>query len=104
MEKKWIINALSALAHETRLAVFRDLVVAGPAGRTPGRLGKKLGIPGATLSFHLQHLVQAGLVEAAREGRSIRYTARYSAMDEVIAYLTENCCADSDCGSAQCDT
>lgn len=104
METKQVISALSALAHETRLAVFRDLVVAGPGGRTPGALGEKLGIPGATLSFHLQHLVQAGLVNAAREGRSIRYTARYPAMDAVLAYLTENCCADSDCDSAQCDT
>lgn len=86
------VESLAALAHEGRLAIFRLLVVAGPAGMTVGLIGKKLKIPGATLSFHLSQLKQAGLVRARRDGRSLIQTADFSRMNDLIGYLTENCC------------
>lgn len=100
MEASNTVQALAALAQDTRLAVFRRLVQAGPAGLAAGRIGQAIGIPPATLSFHLHQLVQAGLVTATRRGRSILYAADYAAMNSLLAYLTENCCADSDCAPA----
>lgn len=87
------IQSLAALAQESRLAVFRLLVQAGSEGVAAGVLGEKLGIPPATLSFHLKELARAGLVSGRTEGRYVIYTANYAAMDELIGYLTENCCA-----------
>jgi DNA-binding transcriptional ArsR family regulator len=72
--------------------VFRLLVQAGPEGMPAGRIGERLGLPSATLSFHLNQLRQAGLVSFRREGRSLIYTAAYDAMNGLVAYLTENCC------------
>jgi ArsR family transcriptional regulator, arsenate/arsenite/antimonite-responsive transcriptional repressor len=89
MESKQVINALSALAQETRLAVFRLLVQAGPAGLAAGGIATRLDLPGATLSFHLRELSHAGLVTATRQSRSIIYTA----MRNLLGFLTENCCA-----------
>lgn len=86
------VAALAALAQETRLAVFRLLVEAGPAGLAAGEIGERLGIPANTLSFHLKTLQQAGLLGSRQEGRFIFYAARYAAMDDLIAYLTDNCC------------
>ncbi len=86
------LAALSALAQETRLAVFRYLVEAGPAGMTVGRIGEALEVPAATLSFHLKELSHAGLVGSRQESRFIWYSANYEAMNGLIAYLTENCC------------
>lgn len=91
------VDALSALAQETRLAVFRLLVQAGPAGLPAGEIGGQIGIPANTLSFHLKTLSQAGLLEARQEGRFIYYAANYAAMDELIAFLTENCCHGGRC-------
>ncbi|WP_029923032.1 ArsR/SmtB family transcription factor [Nevskia soli] len=92
MEMKSALAALSALAQETRLAVFRYLVEAGPEGMTVGRIGEALGVPAATLSFHLKELSHAGLVSSRQESRFIWYSANYESMNGLIAYLTENCC------------
>lgn len=92
MEKTEIVAALGALAQETRLDIFRLLVAAGADGVPAGRIGDSLGLAGATLSFHLNQLRQAGLISFRREGRSLIYSACYPAMNQVLAYLTENCC------------
>lgn len=88
-----IVDRLAALAQAHRLAVYRLLVVAGPAGRLPGDIAAELGIPASSLSFHLAHLKRAGLVTAAREGRSLRYAADFAAMRGLVDFLTDNCCA-----------
>ncbi len=92
METKSVLSALSALAQETRLAVFRYLVEAGPDGATVGRISEALGVTGATLSFHLKELTQAGLIQSRQQSRFIWYSANYDSMNGLIAYLTENCC------------
>jgi ArsR family transcriptional regulator, arsenate/arsenite/antimonite-responsive transcriptional repressor len=107
MEQTEAIAALAALAQESRLDVFRLLVQAGPAGMPAGRIGERLRLPSATLSFHLNQLRQAGLVSFRREGRSLIYTAAYGAMNGLIAYLSENCCRGepADCGAGGvCDS
>lgn len=93
METNDAILALTALGHAKRLAIFRLLVVAGPAGRMAGNIGDELGMPGATLSFHLKELVHAGLISAESQGRFVCYRAAFEAMNGLIAYLTDNCCA-----------
>lgn len=87
------LDSLKALAQEHRLALYRLLVQAGSAGMPVGALGERLGLPGATLSNHLNVLRAAGLVRDTREGRVIRCRADYARMDALLAYLTENCCA-----------
>ncbi len=87
------VEALAALAQESRLAVFRLLVQAGHGGVAAGALGEKLGIPPATLSFHLKTLAHAKLVKSRTEGRFVIYSANYSEMDKLVDYLTDNCCA-----------
>ncbi len=89
-----VITALAALAQETRLAVFRRLVVAGQSGMPAGLLADELEVAPATLSFHLKELAHAGLVTSERQGRSILYRAAFGCMDDVIGYLTLNCCRD----------
>lgn len=100
METTQAIAALNALGQPTRLAAFRLLVEAGPDGRMAGEIGDALGVPGATLSFHLKELVAAGLASAESQGRHVCYRARFDAMNALVAYLTHNCCADS--GSDDC--
>jgi ArsR family transcriptional regulator, arsenate/arsenite/antimonite-responsive transcriptional repressor len=92
MKKSSVIGALGALAQETRLDIFRLLVQKGPKGLPAGEIGERLGQPSPTLSFHLNQLRFAGLVTSRRESRSIIYTANYKAMNELLTYLTENCC------------
>lgn len=92
METRDAISALAALAHESRLAVFRLLVEAGPEGRAAGDIGARLGVAPATLSFHLTRLAHAGLVGSRRDGRSIIYAARFDAIDGLMGYLLANCC------------
>lgn len=92
MDKSSAVASLAALAQETRLDVFRLLVRAGEAGLPAGRIGAALGLPSATLSFHLNQLRHAGLVAFRRVGRSLIYAARYDAVADLLAYLTENCC------------
>ena len=92
MEKQNIIAALAALAQETRLDVFRLLVRAGPEGLPAGEAGAELGIPSATLSFHLKELKSAGLIRCERAGRSRIYSPDFAAVQELLGFLTENCC------------
>jgi len=92
MEHDTAVDALSALAQGSRLAIFRCLVEAGPEGRAAGAIGAALGIPPATLSFHLAQLSRAGLARADRRGRSIVYRADFGAVWDLVTYLTDNCC------------
>lgn len=92
MEIETALAPLAALAQEARLRVFRLLVRAGPEGRAAGEIAEALGCPPPTLSFHLRHLVSAGLIESRRDGRSIVYTLRTDAVRDLIAFLTEDCC------------
>lgn len=99
MKETEVLRALAALAHPTRLQAFRRLVRAGPEGRVAGELAAALGVPAATLSFHLKELATARLVEAAPEGRFVRYHAAFDRMAGLLGYLTENCCEGRvDCG------
>ena len=100
MESKKAVRALGALAHESRLAIYRLLVQAGPAGLPVGAIGEKLKLAPATLSFHLAGLKHAGLVSARRDGRTLYQAADYAAMNGLVAYLSENCCQGEDCGIA----
>jgi len=101
MEMTHAIEALSALAHETRLRVYRLLVEAGPAGLPAGRIGEELELPPATLSFHLAHLARAGLASARQDGRFVIYSADFQSMNALVGYLTENCCGGNACGPRQ---
>ena len=93
-----IVDALSALAHETRLKVYRLLVEAGPDGVAAGSIGEKLDLAPATLSFHLAHLSRTGLVQSRQDGRFVIYSADFRSMNELVGYLTENCCGGRACG------
>lgn len=106
METLNAAELLAALGHESRLAIFRLLVEAGPEGVNVSAIAEKLGLPGATLSFHLSHLSRVGLVKGERESRFIHYSAEYGTMDELIAFLTSNCCQGNAClpKTAACDT
>jgi ArsR family transcriptional regulator, arsenate/arsenite/antimonite-responsive transcriptional repressor len=98
MDKKAAIDALGALAQETRLELFRLLVSVGPAGLPAGIIAERLGVLPASLSFHLAQLVHAGLITQRRNGRQLIYSAEYGAMNDLLAYLTENCCGrDASC-------
>ena len=97
---KTVVPALSALAHEGRLEIYRLLVAAGPDGLTVGDIARKLKLPGATLSFHLSQLKHAGLVVARRDGRRLIQTADFSRMNDLVGYLTENCCGGQSCAPA----
>jgi ArsR family transcriptional regulator len=92
MEKTAALAALGALAQETRLDIFRLLVQAGTEGLPAGHIGEQLGLPSATLAFHLKELKNAGLATCTRNGRSLIYAAEYSLMNALLGYLTENCC------------
>ena len=86
------VAALAALAQETRLAVFRLLIEAGPEGMPPGLIGEKLEVPPATLSFHLKALSQGGLITARQDGRFIYYAVDFECMAALMSFLTQNCC------------
>jgi ArsR family transcriptional regulator len=105
MDKLYAVAALAALAQETRLDIFRLLVEAGEDGLPVGQIGERLGLPSATLSFHLSQLKHAHLVTFRRESRSLIYKAAYPVMNDLLAYLTENCCQGNPaaCGLAACD-
>lgn len=92
-----VVTALGALAQEHRLEVFRQLVQAGEAGMAAGTIAERLGIPNSSLSFHLAQLRAAGLILQERQHRSLIYRANYTAMNGLLAYLTENCCAGAEC-------
>jgi DNA-binding transcriptional ArsR family regulator len=97
MQESIVIRALAALAHAHRLQVFRALVVAGPEGMTPGVMAGGVGIAPTALSFHLKELMNAGLVTQERQGRHLVYRAAYDRMNELLGYLTDNCCAGARC-------
>jgi ArsR family transcriptional regulator len=97
MDSNLVVRALSALAHESRLAIFRMLVVAGTDGMAAGEIAKQLGLSPSSLSFHLKDLSHADLVKARQESRFIIYTANFDAMTGLIGFLTENCCAGATC-------
>lgn len=92
MEIKAAVSALGALAQETRLAIFRLLIEAGPKGLSAGRIGEALKVPGATLSFHLKELARSGLVSSRQERQFIYYGVDFERMAELMTFLTQNCC------------
>ncbi|HEX3423853.1 MAG TPA: metalloregulator ArsR/SmtB family transcription factor [Sphingomicrobium sp.] len=99
MKSTSAIEALSALAQEHRLALFRLLVQAGERGLSAGVIAEKIGVPNSSLSFHLNQLRNAGLILQERQHRSLIYRANYTAMNGLIGFLTENCCGGVDCSS-----
>jgi ArsR family transcriptional regulator len=97
MEMKPAVAALSALAHESRLTIFRTLVQAGEAGLAAGKISELLQIAPSSLSFHLKELACADLVTATQQGRFVIYVANYLVMNSLLTYLTENCCGGVSC-------
>ena len=95
------VSALAALAQEHRLALYRLLVQAGEEGMPAGAIAESLGVPNSSLSFHLAHLTRSGLVTQTRDGRSLIYSANYDAMNDLVAFLMENCCGGAGCAPAQ---
>jgi len=106
MDNKSAVILLSSIAQEARLDIFRALVQAGSAGLSAGSIADKLNIPNSTLSFHLKELSYAGLVNSRQESRFIYYSANYQMMNNLLAYLTENCCVGEQacCPDTSCDT
>ena len=100
MESKLAVEALGALAQDSRLQVYRLLVQAGPEGVPASELAERLRIPANTLSFHLKTLSHADLVHARQEGRFIYYSANYEQMNALLGFLTENCCSGRSCMEA----
>ena len=92
MDTTQALQALAGLAQKSRLAIFRQLVELGPAGACPGELAAAVGLAAPTLSFHLRTLLQAGLIGAQQNGRSITYRADFEAMRGLLGYLGDNCC------------
>jgi ArsR family transcriptional regulator len=97
MNIKTAVGSLAALAQDSRLEVFRLLVQAGTAGLAAGEIAQRLEIPASTLSFHVKALAHAGLIASRQDGRHIYYSASYAAMNELIAFLSENCCGGRAC-------
>jgi ArsR family transcriptional regulator, arsenate/arsenite/antimonite-responsive transcriptional repressor len=97
MKAMTAVTRLAALAQESRLAVFRLLVQAGPDGVSAGDIGAKLKVAPATLSFHLKELAHAGLIKPRQDGRFIYYAPDFRSMNELVGYLTENCCGGQSC-------
>ncbi|TAL52439.1 metalloregulator ArsR/SmtB family transcription factor [Pandoraea sp.] len=101
MDQNLVVRALSALAHESRLAIFRALVVAGPSGLSAGEISQQLGLTPSSLSFHLKDLSHAELVRARQDGRFIFYSANFDAMNGLVGFLTQNCCAGAACAASE---
>ena len=97
MNETDVVKALGALAQETRLKLFRLLVVAGKDGLTPGHMAETLEVAPTALSFHLKELSHTGLVSTKRDGRNIIYRAEFAAMDALLAFLTAECCQGQPC-------
>ena len=97
METKDAVTTLAALAQDSRLAIFRALVQAGPAGLAAGRISELTGIPPSSLSFHLKELSHAGMVDSQPSGRFVIYTANFTTMNALLGFLTENCCGGNPC-------
>lgn len=103
MDQITAIAALGALAHETRLALFRLLVTCGPQGLAAGAIAEHIGVPPSSLSFHLQELVHAGLITQRRLSRNLIYSAEYARMNDLLLYLTENCCGRGEVCAPACN-
>jgi ArsR family transcriptional regulator len=101
METKQVISALTAIAQESRLAVFRLLVQTGNEGMIASKIAEQLAIPASSLSFHLKELSHANLILAQQEGRFITYSANYDVMNALLSFLTENCCSGAACNEHQ---
>lgn len=97
MKTQSVIKALAALAQESRLAIFRLLVQVGPEGLSAGKIAEELGIPSATLSFHLKELSHAELLTSRQESRFIIYSANFQAMNALVSFLSDNCCGGRSC-------
>lgn len=97
MDNEEAVAALAALAQESRLAAYRLLVQAGPAGLAASKIAAALGMPPSSLSFHLKELTHASLVVPRQDGRFIIYAARFDRMNDLVAFLTENCCGGNAC-------
>jgi DNA-binding transcriptional ArsR family regulator len=97
METKNALSALAALAQESRLAVFRLLVEAGPEGMAASKISEALKIPASSLSFHLKELSHANLIVPRQDGRFVIYSAQFSTMNDLVAFLTDNCCGGKSC-------
>jgi DNA-binding transcriptional ArsR family regulator len=104
MDQTSVVSALAALAQESRLAVFRLLVQAGPDGMAASRIAEALGIPPSSLSFHLKELTHAALVTQTKAGRSLIYSANFSTMTSLLSFLTENCCGGAPCSPVKLST
>ncbi|MES2088531.1 MAG: helix-turn-helix transcriptional regulator [Pseudomonadota bacterium] len=102
MKEQAVVKSLAALAQPMRLRVFRALVVAGPAGLTPGDLSLQLDVAATTLSFHLKELMHADLVTQERDGRHLIYRAVFEHMNELLGYLLQHCCQGQACTPAPC--
>lgn len=101
METKQVLTALAALAQESRLAVFRLLVQVGPEGMAASKISEQVGIPPSSLSFHLKELTYADLVIPKQEGRFVIYSANIATMNNVLGFLTDNCCGGNPCTPVQ---
>ena len=99
MKTPQALKALAALAQDTRLTIYRLLVQQGPGGLSAGAIAERLDLAGATLSFHLKELANAGMVEPRQDGRFIYYSANYDRMNGLLDYLTENCCQGESCAT-----
>jgi ArsR family transcriptional regulator len=97
MDASDTVSALSALAHEHRLAIYRLLVQAGKEGKSAGEIADALDLPPSSLSFHLANLNRAGLIAQRRESRSLIYSADFEQMNALVGFLTENCCGGRSC-------
>lgn len=107
MQTKPVLAALAALAQESRLATYRLLVQAGPAGLPASKIAETLGVPPSSLSFHLKELTHANLVTPRQDGRFVIYAANFDTMNALLGFLTENCCGGNPCspiGESRCDT
>jgi DNA-binding transcriptional ArsR family regulator len=104
MEMKSAVIALAALAQDSRLAIYRTLVQAGPEGMSAGKISEATGIPPSSLSFHMKELSFAYLVKSRNEGRFVIYTANFDAMNALLAFMTENCCGVNTNVSVTCPT
>ncbi len=104
METGQAVVALEALAQESRLGIFRLLVEAGPEGLAAGQIAARMKLPAPTLSFHLAQLKHGGLVVCRRNGRSLIYTANFAGMNDLVLFLTENCCGTGGVCAPACGT
>ncbi|STQ91553.1 ArsR/SmtB family transcription factor [Iodobacter fluviatilis] len=107
MNTKTAVTLLAALAQDTRLAIYRLLVQEGPEGLAVGQIGERLEVANATLSFHLKELTHAGLINRRQDGRFIYYSANYEQMNNLLCFMTENCCRGQACAPSDpqsCDS